>query len=63
VTHKESQITVGGWARALDDARRQLAAAKKRVKELTIAIRVCEERVRDGEPFPGERQINGQEGG
>ena len=53
--HKAVKQKPSGWKNALEDARCQLDAAKKRVKELTIAVRVCEERVESGDPFPGEQ--------
>jgi len=44
---------VKSWAEALDDAQAQLRAAKGRVKELSVAVRVCEQRVKSGDPWPG----------
>lgn len=44
---------VQSWKEALADAKAQLEAAKRRVRELRSAIRVCEDRVRTKEPFPG----------
>ena len=54
-TNKKSQHdeVVAGWSYALADGRRQMAAARRRVRELSLAVRVCEERVRNGEKWPG----------
>lgn len=56
MTHNKSQEagTVTSWAEALKRGRSQLLAAKKRVHDLTLAIRVCEQKVRSGERFPVE---------
>ena len=58
--HKVVNRKGSGWQRALADAKQQLDAAKRRVKELQIAVRVCEQRVAAGEPFPTEDRIIGQ---
>jgi len=58
--HKEVKSTPSGtphksgWEMALADAQAQLDEARRRVRDLRRAVQVCEERVRDGEPFPGE---------
>lgn len=52
-THKMRQEGQG-WAYALADAKRQLKAARRRVRELTLAVKDCEVRVRKGEPWPGK---------
>lgn len=44
------------WGDALRDAQKQLAEARKRVRQLAQAVRVCEDKVRRGEPFPGQRE-------
>jgi len=55
--HKTVNITKDKfltWADALNDAKQQLSDARKRVRELAHAVKVCEKRVEKCEPFPGQ---------
>lgn len=45
------------WNDALADAKAKLKAAKFRVRQMTEAVRVCEQRVRDGEEFPASETL------
>ena len=43
------------WNKALADARLRLARAKDDVRNLELAVQTFEEKVKNGEPWPGEQ--------
>jgi hypothetical protein len=45
-----------GWAMAARDARRQIEQAKIRIASLQKSLKISEQKARDGEPWPGEKQ-------
>jgi hypothetical protein len=56
---KPSNRTLLSWADALTDAEKQLENVKRRARELAAVVRVCKQRVRSGEPFPGSTDDSG----
>lgn len=52
---KDSPRTRGsGWVMAIQDAEREIDVLTQRIVGLKAAIRVCQERIEHGEPFPGQ---------
>jgi len=41
-----------GWAVALQDAEKRLREAQARVEELKLVVKVCRQRVANGDPWP-----------
>jgi hypothetical protein len=48
-----------GWARAARDARRQIEAAKARIVSLQRSLKICEKKLKEGEPWPGGQADEG----
>ncbi len=46
------------WERALRDAKERLNEAKRKVSELEGAVDVFQPRIKDGDPWPGDRIQN-----
>jgi hypothetical protein len=49
---KDNKIDKSGWKQALAAAREQLAQYKVRLSQLKGSIRVFEDKIRTGAPFP-----------
>ena len=45
-----------GWATAARDARLQIEQAKARISSLKQSVKICERKLREGEPWPGTQQ-------
>jgi len=45
-------------AMAARNARRQIEQAKARIASLKQSVKISEKKARDGEPWPGDKQLN-----
>jgi phage shock protein A len=45
-----------GWQLAVREAKRQIAEAQIHIRQLRESVRICERKLRSGEPWPGEKQ-------
>jgi ribosomal protein S20 len=45
-----------GWAKALSDAQQRLEANKRQREKIRNAIRIFEEKIKAGEPWPGDEK-------
>ena len=57
---KRTKKLVDGWGQAARDARRQIEQAKARIASLEKSVRICEQKAKDGEPWPGA-QLDSQD--
>jgi chromosome segregation ATPase len=50
--------SVAGWKRALAEAERQISQYKRKLHELNESVRIMQEKITSGAPWPG--QLDGQ---
>jgi hypothetical protein len=58
VKNKTRDKNSSGWKRALGEAERQIALYKRKIHELNGSVRIMQEKIASGAPWPG--QLDGQ---